>query len=278
MHTTEAQVTAVAGQDQIVSIDDRRALESYFSRDPALHIYELGDLDPFFWPRTRWWALRPASGETRAVALLYDIPGTPIVIALDREGLAGKLLEGLEPLLPARFRVHASPGAAERLSSQRRLEHEGTHLKMALRQLWAPPSMDAFRPETLTADHADEVRAFLDDVYPDNWFDPRMLETGMYVAIRSEGRLASMAGVHVYSTAQRVAALGCIATRADLRGKGLGACATAALCEKLQRTVDVIGLNVRADNRPAIACYSKLGFVNVAAFDSWIVERESPGC
>lgn len=52
---------------------------------------------------------------------------------------------------------------------------------------------------------------------------------------------------------------------------------TAALCRLLQVEIDVIGLNVRADNAPAIACYRGVGFEIRHAHDEWRVARW-PGC
>lgn len=82
-----------------------------------------------------------------------------------------------------------------------------------------------------------------------------------------------MAGVHVYSPAKRVASLGNIATRPDARGRGLAGRLTAALCRLLQDEIDVIGLNVRADNAAAIACYRGVGFEFRHAYSEWRVTR-----
>jgi ribosomal protein S18 acetylase RimI-like enzyme len=48
---------------------------------------------------------------------------------------------------------------------------------------------------------------------------------------------------------------------------------TAALCRLLQDDIDVIGLNVRADNAAAIACYRGVGFEIRHAYDEWRVTR-----
>lgn len=107
--------------------------------------------------------------------------------------------------------------------------------------------------------------------YPASYFEPVNLERGPYVAIRDAHGLAAIAGVHVYSQALRVASLGNIATRPDARGRGHARRITAALCRLLEPEVDVIGLNVRADNAPAIACYRAVGFEARAAYDEWLV-------
>jgi predicted GNAT family acetyltransferase len=69
-----------------------------------------------------------------------------------------------------------------------------------------------------------------------------------------------VAGVHVYSEAEGVAMLGNIATRPAQRGRGLARAATAALAVALAQRARHIGLNVKADNAPALRLYERLGF------------------
>jgi predicted GNAT family acetyltransferase len=94
-----------------------------------------------------------------------------------------------------------------------------------------------------------------------------MLDTGRYVGIRRDGRLACVAGVHVWSPTWRVAALGNVATLPSLRGSGLATSACARLCRVLlDDGIDVVSLNVRADNAAAIRAYEKLGFTRAAEY------------
>ena len=70
-----------------------------------------------------------------------------------------------------------------------------------------------------------------------------------------------VAGVHVHSPTWGVAALGNVATLTERRGEGLARAACAALCRLLLADgIETIALNVRADNAPALAAYSRLGF------------------
>jgi predicted GNAT family acetyltransferase len=118
----------------------------------------------------------------------------------------------------------------------------------------------------------DEIMGLFETAYPDNFFEPRMLETKQYCGIRRSGELISVAGVHVYSTHYRVAALGNITTHPDYRGQGLGRILTAGLCKSLLNKIEHIGLNVKADNISAIKCYEKLGFEAVSSFGEFEVE------
>jgi len=79
--------------------------------------------------------------------------------------------------------------------------------------------------------------------------------------------LVSVAGVHVYSPRYRVGVVGNVTTHPAYRGKGLGTAVCARLCKELLQTVDHIGLNVKADNIPAIASYKRLGFEVVGEYE-----------
>jgi len=87
----------------------------------------------------------------------------------------------------------------------------------------------------LGPDDLDEVNAFYARAYPGTWFEPRMLETRRYVGIRDSSGLACVAGVHVWSPAWRVAALGSVATLPEARGRGLATAACAHLAQRPRR-------------------------------------------
>lgn len=248
------------GGMSLLSIHDQAELKTMFGRDPALHLYELGDLDDFFWPRTNWYRLD--GGE--AVALLYTAPDPPVLLALGRKGSGPELrqlLSALTSVLPRRVYAHVTDGVQTSLTDVYAIEHHGRYLKMSLTDetKLGQVTEDAEAKPLTTADRAD-VETLYALSYPGNWFDARMLDTGQYVGIRRDGELVAVAGVHVYSAAQRVAALGNVTTRPDHRGHGLATRTITALCRQLSLTVDHIGLNVKADNHGAVKLYRRLGF------------------
>jgi predicted GNAT family acetyltransferase len=117
-----------------------------------------------------------------------------------------------------------------------------------------------------TAD-IDQLYALYQASYPGHWFTARMLETGQYFGISGEkAEIVSAAGVHVYAPEYKIAALGNIVTHPAHRGRGLGAAVTAAVCNNLLKTVDLIGLTVQSENKAAIHMYEKLGFGKVAPY------------
>jgi ribosomal protein S18 acetylase RimI-like enzyme len=101
-----------------------------------------------------------------------------------------------------------------------------------------------------------------------------MLSTGKYYGCRSNGVLVSVAGVHVYSSLYRVATLGNITTHPDHRNQGFARLVSSVLCLDLVNEVDFIGLNVKADNLPAIHLYRSLGFEISAKYGEFSLKRQ----
>ena len=160
-----------------IRLTDKSTIETMLRTNAYLHLYSLGDLDEFFWPRTTWYSGAGAS-QRDPVVLVYHGPQLPTVLALsDDAGAMRDLVRSLRDELPKRFYAHFTAGVAPALERSHRL-----------------------------------------------------------------GRLASVAGIHVYSRTYRVAALGNIATMPTHRNRGL-------------------------------ASYTALGFEPVAGYEELLVER-----
>lgn len=259
---------------RLVCLHDREVIEATLRRDPEMHLYELGDLDDFFWPLTTWYGLEDR-GTLRSIALVYASGDLPVVVALAREGqtwAVTSLLERMRCVLPRKFYAHFAVGAARAFASTHHVEPQGLHARMLVSD-WSPlAAIDTTRAVPLGPPDARELEAFYADAYPGNWFDPRMLETGAYFGVREGEELASVSGVHVVSRAHRVAALGNVATRPSLRGRGLARIAAAATCQALRPHVDHLGLNVDAANAEGIRLYEGLGFTRIATYEEARVE------
>ncbi len=260
----------------LVELRDREVIAAWCRRDPVLHAYELGDLDDFFWPFTRWFAWQPGD-EPEQVALLYTEPDPPVLLALAGAGHRAltPLLGELAATLPADVYAHLSePGLDVLGSAFSPVGSPEPHLRFGLASPSALAQVDTTQVEPLEPGQLDEVVALYADAYPGTWFEPRMLETRRYVGVRAGGTLVCVAGVHVYSPAYGIAVLGNVATHPDARGRGLATTACAALCETLLGDgIATIALNVHADNRAAIAAYTRLGFRQAASFVEVMLRR-----
>ena len=92
-------------------------------------------------------------------------------------------------------------------------------------------------------------------------FRQRSLEFGVFYGLFDGQRLVSVAGTHIVSDTERIAALGNVMTHPDYRGRGLATVATGAVCaELLDRGIELFGLSVSRSNEAAIRVYEKIGF------------------
>ncbi len=261
-------------------LHDRDEIAAFLVTDRWLHLYELGDLDPLLWGHTTWYGLDDpdAPGGLETLALVYSGGELPTLLALSRPGHAQtrRLLSDLQPVLPHCLYAHLGPGLSDVFDGPDwTLEARGTHRKMALQSQISAPARSSVR---LGPADAARLSAFYERVYPENFFDPRMLQTGSYVGIEQSTlsrQLIAAAGVHVLSEQQGVAALGNIAVDPAHRGRGLGRAVTAAACVHLQSRVRWIGLNVEATNQAAIRCYTRLGFTHIGDYEEWVIQRRA---
>jgi len=254
----------------IQQIDDRNALEIYFRIDPSLHLYSLGDLDDFYWPRITCYGTR-RGGALKNITPFYQGEDLPVLLAFGE--LEPDYLRQLQSLLPDSFYAHLSPGLIEHFSNSYRVTPHGNHFKMGL--VNSDPIWLANTENTFQIAEADlsEVNELYQQSYPENAFDPRMLKSGQFIGLRYQSRLVSIAGIHSYSAAYRVAALGNITTHPEYRGQGHGKAVTARLCQLLENSVDFIGLHVKCTNQSALSLYQSLGFRISSVYSEFSLQK-----
>ncbi len=248
--------------------DDERLLR-FLRRDPALHLYALGDLDPRERQHTRFFGVREG-GELCAVALSYK---HATVLALgDRLDALAEAVVTICADSPRRLYAHLSPGVREALAGRVQLSQPSAHERWILT---APEKLATVQPvvcELLAARHEDELVSFYDHAYPGHFFDPATLDSGQVIAVRDQhARLLAVAGVHVASQRLGVAALGNVAVHPRARCAGIGRRISAELTRRLSSFATTIGLNVESNNLAARSAYSAVGFSLAARYEElWI--------
>ena len=256
---------------ETITLHDKSIIEAFLRQHPLPHLYELGDLDDLFWPSTSWYALRHGPDIVQ-IALLYAGLDLPILLYFPEKESeqAEEFVRSLVPYLPKTFYVHLGGWIAHCLSDIYSLESHGLHYKMALQHPGGLRAINTRDVIQLTSANIAEVNDFYRRSHAGNWFEARLLDSGYYYGIRQASTLASVAGIHVYSAHYKVGVLGNVVTHPDARGQGLATRTCARLCQELQRHVEHIGLNVKADNCAAISCYQRLGFEQVAIYEEGI--------
>ncbi len=255
-----------------ICLHSKRDIAAFLRRDIFLHLYELGDLDDFFWNYTIWYAL-PENHQIKQLVLFYTQAHLPVLLGLTKDIDSLKdLLRSILHLLPKRFYAHLSGDAIEVFAEDYQVRSHGSHSKMALTNPMYLDTVDSLNIMPLTGADAPALKELYQASYPGNWFEPRMLQTKQYFGIKQGLQLISVAGVHTYSPEFSVATLGNITTHPAFRNQGLGKAVSTQLCRSLLQTVQHIGLNVRTDNAAAISCYTKLGFEVVATYEEYALE------
>ncbi len=258
---------------ELYQIKDRNKLAGYFHQDLPTHAYSLGDLDDLYWPKTIYYGQKEGE-KISHVALLYYGEGLPVLLLLGpQDYFSDDYYRSLAPLLPDTFYAHISPGFEMLFSQDYEIEDHGEHFKMSLvksENLLSVSPENSFHVEPT---HLPQLEKLYQISYPGNAFDPLMMSTGKYYGCWSGEELVSVAGVHVYSYRYRVATLGNITTHPDHRNQGFARIVTSALCHDLLEEVDYIGLNVKADNLPAIHLYQSLGFEITSKYGEFSLKK-----
>lgn len=247
-----------------IHIDDRAPVaetRAFLERDRLMAAYALADLDPQSGDRARWWLARRERDAVACVLVVEMLPFRPCFATGDSHALAEIFREAIkEP----RITVAAPIPARLAIESVYRFDRCDRMQRMAV-------DLESFRPRVahtavrLGPEHLDDVL----DLYGNasrSYFTTRRLEREIYFGVYAGRSLVAAAGTHVRSTELGIAAVGNVLTRLGYRGRGLATTCTSAVTEAaLEQHADVV-LNVRHDNGPAVAVYTRLGYRNHAPF------------
>jgi ribosomal protein S18 acetylase RimI-like enzyme len=228
-------------------------------RDRRWSAYALCDLDPPYRQNTRIVGARDANGPV-ALILLYALPGVTALLPFGDDAGIRAILDG-DPGLPSSVFYISESWHLPALAGTYSLDSSETMIRMTLNLSGLRSRTAASLPvERLTpADGAAIVGLYR--LWGPTFFDPLMLQAGIYYGVRSEGDLVAVAGTHVVSPNRGIGAIGGVFTHPDYRGRGLATATTGAVARDLaERGIELVVLNVRADNAPAVAAYTRLGF------------------
>jgi predicted GNAT family acetyltransferase len=115
-------------------------------------------------------------------------------------------------------------------------------------------------------------------LWPDAAFSADMLRDATFYGAFAGNALLAAAGTHAYSVRRQIATIGAVFTHPDHRGQGLATAVTGTLAQVLvAQGIEDLALNVNADNEPAIAAYSRLGFRRALPFVEGAGILQEPG-
>lgn len=259
---------------RLICVHEKERLAAFLLRAKEENVLAIGDLDPFFWPSTVWWGWEEGV-ELLGLALLYCGAGMPVLLLSSafKHAHTQAFVEALVGYLPNAVYAHLAPGMDRLFDRHYRLVPHGRHLKMVFQYPEKIKDIDVSDTVPLTREDHSAIETLYAAAYPGNFFDVRMLDTHLYYGIWEDDTLLCAAGIHTYSPDYGVAAVGNVTTLPEWRGRGLATKVCARLLSTLQDHVDVIALNVKADNVAAISVYERLGFREAAQYEEFEMYR-----
>src|SRR5215472_15157285 len=238
-------------------LTSRDEIRRILNTDPIWAAYPLGDLSPSHFTYCSW----HRNGDAFALVFRrYEIP----ILWATGEGLdLAQILHeiGEEPKLDLQVRPQALAVLEERYQWQ----HLKTMLRMAVRPGEFRPATSIHGVQRLAIRCLPDVERLYADGLADgsspDYFFPSMLEEGVFIGVRVNEELVSVAGTHVLALEEGVAAVGNVYTRRDCRGLGYGTAAASAVVDGLfGMGIGTVALNVNVENAAAIRVYESLGF------------------
>lgn len=253
-----AQARKLADHVTRITVDDP-TLIARLGPDPIGCAYMLGDMDGPYAEHGRWWGLRGERDELEGVLLVYEGLSVPALLTSGGTVEVEALMLAARAELPRQFYAHMRLHHREAVDLFYDLGSTKKMIRMGLRKGDWKQAADSAGVFELS--HRDTgAMMLLYRHYPDNFFEPAQLDTGLYFGLHEGDELVSVAGIHVFSEKHDVAAIGNIVTHSEHRGKGLASHCVAALLEALFARVTHVALNVEVGNDAAVACYHKFGF------------------
>lgn len=244
----------------VEKITDREELRDFLMRDKLANAYLLGNLDPSVFHFCDWYCARRDGGEIGSILTVYQGLSLPVVFMVGAKPNFQDFLTEVKDDLPERFHFHVLENHIDTVRHVFDTKDTVRMHRMGLEREDYKPLDDTSEVERLG--HRDTAAIMeLYAHWPDNFFEPSQLETGLYFGVREDdGTLLSIAGIHVVSEEYDVAVIGNLVTHPKARGRGLATVCTGRLLDELFDRVSLIALNVQEDNEPAIKMYSNLGF------------------
>ena len=254
------------------SVTYRDAIAAFLRTDRRYAAYALGDLDSAMRGRCSWGIAYDGEGRPTALAMHHDgLVPQPLFLMGDPAGCHAVLASVIKPR-DAFFQ--STPVLDVAVEDLYDLERPTELLRMVVDASTFAPFVGAAQ-RLGTADIDDLNRLY--QLGFRAGFASAILDDAVYYGVRVRGQLVSAAGTHVMNRREGIAVVGNVMTHVDFRGNDFAKMVTGAVTAELLERMPDVALNVHADNAPAIAAYSRLGYREHCRLSERLGRRRSGG-
>jgi ribosomal protein S18 acetylase RimI-like enzyme len=263
---------AASARPRARSVSDRGEIAAFLRTDRLYAAYALGDLDGPNRNRVAWGIAFDGGGSATALVMHHEgLVPQPLFLMGDSDGCRA-ILETV--LKPRDAYLQALAGHEDAVRDLYELDAPVEMLRMVVdRDTYAPFAGPA---ERLTAMDVDDLNRLYQLGFRAG-FPASVLEEGVYYGVRVRGRLVSAAGTHAINPREGIAVVGNVMTHVDFRGHDFAKMVTSAVTAELLDRVPDVALNVHADNAPAVAAYTRLGYRTHCRLVERLVRRRPGG-
>ncbi len=248
---------------------DDAAIAALLGQDRRWGAYALCDLEPPYRANARyigaWRDGGLAMGDRRAgglvaLALVYRFLNAAVLSFSGADDGVRAILAGISDLPPTPF-LMVCDADLPALAARYRLEDIWMMRRMVVRVGASPPRRPAPDGVTLRPLTRADVPALLTLYRGETVTVSPSPDNGPLYGAFLDGELVAAAGTHAVSARHGVGIVGGVYTSPARRGRGLATATTGAVVAALADAgAREVALNVRADNAPALAAYTRLGF------------------
>ena len=248
---------------QIEQVHKIERLEEFLRPFPVENSFVLGYLDPDYAEECRWYARSNDEG-IRTLVTVYNGMSRPALFVQGHADGVAPILRQFRNELPERALVRCPKNLLDAVKTH--YQPTGTLREMQRmgleRSIFSARDNGQDDPSVEPLSHRDTAAILATYAHwPDNFFDPYQLSTGLYFGIRGDGDdIATIAGVHNISKKYDVAAIGNLVTHPNYRGRGYAQRCNAVLLRRLFSQVGLVTLDVQSGNVAAIRTYQHFGF------------------
>jgi ribosomal protein S18 acetylase RimI-like enzyme len=254
------------------SVSDRDEIAAFLRSDRRYAAYALGDLDSTLRGRCTWGIAYDGEGRPTGLAMHHDgLVPQPLFLMGDPAGCRAVLASVIKPR-DAFFQ--STPRLESAVEDLYEFERPTALLRMVVDASTFVPYLGA--AERLSPADIDDLNRLYQLGFRAG-FVSAILDDAVYYGVRIRGRLVSAAGTHVINRREGIAVIGNVMTHADFRGHDFAKMVTGAVTAELLDQLPDVALNVHADNAPAIAAYTRLGYREHCRLSERLGRRRSGG-